>query len=300
MSKNYEVHGLIRRNSLYPQNLKNIEHIKDKLFLHFGDLENEHHLCSLIYEIYPDEVYHLGGQSDVRISFEIPEYTANVTGLGTLRMLEAIKNFSKNTKMYFAGSSEQFGSSSPPQNENSSMIPCSPYGAAKLFAYNICKTYRESYGMFICSGILFNHESPRRGENFVTQKIVKGLLDCKERKQDKLYLGNLNAKRDWGFSGDYCRAMFLMLQQKEPDNYVIGTGKAYSVLDFLNVTSNCIKIDWEQYVEIDSELYRPSEVNYLLADPRKAMEKLGWKPEISFEQLVKLMVDSELEKRGCK
>jgi GDPmannose 4,6-dehydratase len=295
LSKNYEVHGLIRRSAT--DNLKNIAGIKDKVYLHYGDLENEHHLCSLVYKLQPAEIYNLASQSDVRVSFDTPEYTGNITGLGVTRILEAVRNFSPKSKVFQASTSEMFGNATPPQSENTPMVPRSPYGAAKLYGYNMCRIYREAYGLFICNGIGFNHESPRRGENFVTKKIVKGLLDAKRGKIKKLHLGNLEAKRDWGFAGDYVRAMYLMLQQDKPDDYVIGTGEAHSVKDLLQIASKYIEISWKDYVEIDRSLFRPTEVNSLLADSRKARERLGWKPEVSFKDLVKMMVDYELNEK---
>ncbi len=298
LSKNYEVHGLIRRSAT--DNLKNIAGIKDRISLHYGDLENEHHLCSLVNKLQPTEIYNLASQSDVRISFDIPEYTGNSTGLGVTRILEAVRNFSPKSRVFQASSSEMLGNTTPPQNENTPMMPRSPYGVAKLFGYHMCKIYREAYGLFICNGISFNHESPRRGENFVTKKIVKGLLDAKRGRIKKLYLGNLEAKRDWGFAGDYVKAFYLMLQQDKPDDYIIGTGEAHSVKDFLNIASEYIGVNWKDYVEIDKSLFRPTEVNYLLADSRRAREKLGWKPEVSFRDLIKMMVDFELNEGVAK
>lgn len=294
LDKGYEVHGLVRRTASYPSSLRNIDSIKDKLILHFGDLENEHHLCSVVHKVQPNEIYHLAAQSDVRISFDIPEYTAEVTGIGVLKVLEAIKNFSPNSKLYYAASSEMFGSAIPPQNEQTLMIPNSPYGAAKLFGFNLCNIYRKSYNMFICSGILFNHESERRGENFVTRKITKAVANIKAGKQDILYLGNIDAKRDWGYSPDYVRAMWMMLQQEKPDDYVIGTGETHSVKDFVKEAFSLVGLDWEKYVKTDSTLYRPVEVSYLLADPTKARVLLKWVPEVSFKQLVKIMVYSDM------
>ena len=295
LGKGYEVHGLVRRVSNYPQNLRNIEHIKDKLVLHFGDMESEHHLCSVIYNIMPDEIYHLAAQSDVKLSFEIPEYTANITGLGTLRLLEAVRNFSIGSKVYFSGSSEQFGSSPPLQNEETPMIPLSPYGASKLFSYQLCNIYKKSYDMYISSGILFNHESPRRGENFVTRKICKGIADILKGRQKEIKLGNIYAKRDWGFCPEYCEQMWNMLQQRYPDNYVIGTGEAHTIEDFLVEAFNLVELNWEDKVKIDHSLYRPVEVSYLLADSSKARKILGWSPKVKFKELVKIMLEAELE-----
>lgn len=295
LEKGYEIYGTIRRTSNYPLNLKNIEHIKDKLNLYFCDLENEHHLCSLINNIKPDEIYHLAAQSDVRVSFDIPEYTCSINGLGTLRVLEAVKNFSPNSKIYNAATSELWGTAPPPQNENTPMIPNSPYSAAKLLAFNLCKIYRESYKLFISSGILANHESERRGENFVTRKITKAVANIKAGKQDVLYLGNLEAKRDWGYSLDYMKATYLMLQQDKPNDFVIGTGEAHSVKEFVEEAFNYVGLDWANYVKIDPKLYRPLEVNYLCVDASKAREKLGWEPKVTFKELVKIMLESDLK-----
>lgn len=294
LSKNYEVHGLIRRTALYPESLKNIEDIKDRIKLHHGDLATENHLCALMAELQPDEVYNLASQSDVRISFDIPEYTGDITGLGVVRLLEAIRKFSPKSKFYQASSSEMFGNSPPPQNEDTPMNPRSPYGAAKLYGYNITKVYRESYGLFCWNGILFNHESERRGRNFVTRKITESLPRILSGEQETLYLGNLNAKRDWGYAPDYCEAMWLMMQH-EPDDFVIGTGEAHSVSEFLNVAFSRVGLDWQKYIKIDPQLYRPSEVNYLLADASKARRILGWQPRTSFNDLVRIMVDTELK-----
>jgi len=293
LSKGYEVHGLIRRTALYPENLKNIETIQDRLKLHYGDLATDNHLSALIAEVQPDEVYNLASQSDVRISFDIPEYTGDITALGVLRLLEAIRKFSPKSKFYQASSSEMFGNSPPPQSEDTPMHPRSPYGAAKLYAYNLTRIYRDSYNLFCCNGILFNHESERRGKNFVTRKITEALPQLMCGKQDKLYLGNLDAKRDWGYAPDYCEAMWLMMQDK-PDDFVIGTGESHSIRDFLDAAFGYVGFDWEEYVEIDPRFYRPAEVNYLLADAGKARRILGWEAKTSFKELVKRMVDSEL------
>lgn len=295
LSKGYEVHGLIRRTALYPESLKNIGHIQDRLKLHYGDLATENHLSALIDELQPDEVYNLASQSDVRISFDIPEYTGEITGLGVLRLLEAIRKFSPKSKFYQASSSEMFGNSPPPQNEDAPMHPRSPYGAAKLYGYSITRVYRDSYGLFCCNGILFNHESERRGKNFVTRKITESLPRILSGEQGKLYLGNLDAKRDWGYAPDYCEAMWLMMQQDKPHDFVIGTGKAHSVRDFLGASFGYVGLKWQDYVEIDPQFYRPSEVNYLLADASKARLFLDWEPRTSFNELVQRMVDFELQ-----
>ncbi len=296
LDKGYQVHGIIRRSAT--SNTKNIDHLKENIILHYGDLTCTQDINNIIYEVQPHELYNLGAQSHVRISFDTPEYTSNVVALGALRCFEAVRNFARYAKVYHASTSELYGNAFPPQNENTSMVPNSPYAIAKLYAHRMAQLYRESYGLFISCGILFNHESPRRGEEFVTQKIIKGLINCKNGKQQKLFLGNLDAKRDWGFSKDYMEAAYTMLQQDEPDDYVIGTGESYSVKEFLEVAADYIKIKWKDYVEIDSNLFRPTETNFLLADSKKAREKLGWKPKVDFNQLVKIMIESELSKGG--
>jgi len=294
LSKGYEVHGLIRRTALYPEGLKNIEHIQDKLTLHYGDLATDNHLSALIAELQPDEVYNLASQSDVRISFDVPEYTGEITGLGVVRLLEAIRKFSPRSKFYQASSSELFGNSPPPQNEDTPMHPRSPYGVAKLYGHHITRVYRDSYNLFCCNGILFNHESERRGKNFVTRKITESLSRLRTGEQKYLYLGNLDAKRDWGYAPDYCEAMWLMLQQDKPHDFVIGTGETHSVREFLCVAFTYVGLDWGKYVKIDPKFYRPSEVNYLCADAGKAKRILGWQPKTSFNKLVQRMVDFDL------
>lgn len=295
LEKGYEVHGIVRRASTI--NTERIDHLyKDpheatNFFLHYGDLSDSGSIRKIIEKVQPDEVYNLAAQSHVRVSFDIPEYTADVTGLGSLRILEAIRDINPKIKYYQASSSEMFGSSPPPQNENTPFHPRSPYGCAKVFSYHATVNYRESYGIFACNGILFNHESPRRGETFVTRKITKGLANILADRQSKLYLGNLDAKRDWGHSKDYCEAMYLMMQAKNPDDYVIGTGETHSVREFLQEAFSYRGLDWQKYVEIDPKYYRPAEVDVLLADPSKAMTKLNWKPKYSFQSLVREMVD---------
>jgi len=291
VNKGYEVHGIIRRSST--PNLSNLSNL-DNITLHYGDLCDDS-IPTLINELQPYMLFLLGAQSDVRISFDIPEYTCDVDGIGVLRCLEAVRNFSPYTKVYCANSSEQFGNALPPQNEDTVMIPQSPYAAAKLFAYNLCNLYRKSYGLYICCGILFNHEQPgKRGENFVTRKITKAIANIKSGKQNKLYLGNLDAKRDWGLASEYCEAMYLMMRQNLSDNYVIATGEAHTVKEFLEIAFEYAELDWHQYVEIDQDLYRPSEVNYLLGDASKAKRVLSWEPKTKFTELVKLMVDFDL------
>lgn len=248
----------------------------------------------------PDEIYHLGAQSHVRVSFDMPEYTGDVTGLGTTRILEAIRRSGIKTRFYQASSSEMFGASPPPQNENTPFRPRSPYACAKVYAYWMTVNYRDGYGLFACNGILFNHESPRRGETFVTRKITRAIANILAGKQDKLYLGNLKAKRDWGYAPEYVEAMWLMLQQDEPDDYVIGTGEAHSVQEFVEEAFSYVDLDWRQYVEIDPRYYRPTEVEFLLADASKAREKLGWEPKVTFKELVRIMVDADMEAVGLE
>ena len=300
LNKGYEVHGIIRRSSSF--NTQRIDHlyqdphIKDrKLFLHYGDLTESSRLCNLIHDIHPDEVYNLAAQSHVKVSFDEPEYTADVTGIGSLRLLESIKTVDKKIKYYQASTSELYGMVQEiPQSETTPFYPRSPYGVAKLYSYWITKNYREAYGIFACNGILFNHESPRRGETFVTRKITKAASRIRWGLQDKLYLGNLNAKRDWGYAGDYVEGMWLMLQQKDPDDYVLATGETHTVEEFCKKAFDYVGLDYKKYVEVDSAYYRPSEVDLLLGNPKKAQEKLGWKSKTNLNQLVKMMMDSDL------
>lgn len=303
LSKGYEVHGLIRRASTF--NTDRIEHIYQdphqpnaRLFLHYGDLANGEQLSNLIYNVKPDEIYHLGAQSHVRVSFDIPEYTGDVTGLGTTRILEAIRRSGIKTRYYQASSSEMFGASPPPQNETTPFHPRSPYACAKVYAFWMVRNYRDGYNLFACNGILFNHESPRRGETFVTRKITRAIAQILAGKQHKLYLGNLKAKRDWGYAPEYVEVMWLMLQQDEPDDYVIGTGEAHSVQEFLDEAFAYVDLDPREYVEIDSRYFRPTEVESLRADPTKARMKLGWEPKVTFKELVRIMVDADMEAAG--
>jgi GDPmannose 4,6-dehydratase len=303
LSKGYEVHGLIRRASTL--NTGRIDHICGersdvRLFLHYGDLSNSEQLTNLIYNVSPDEVYHLGAQSHVRVSFDMPEYTGDVTGLGTTRILEAIRRSGNEVRFYQASSSELFGSSSPPQNENTPFHPRSPYAVAKLSAYWTTVNYRDGYGIFACNGILFNHESPRRGLTFVTRKITRAIAQIIAGRQSKLYLGNLEAKRDWGYAPEYIEAMWLMLQQEEPSDYVIGTGETHSVREFLLEAFAYVGLDWEKYVEIDSRYFRPTEADVLLADSSKARRQLGWQPKVSFRELVRIMVDADMRDAGLE
>jgi len=300
LSKGYEVHGLIRRSSTF--NTDRIDHLyKDfhdpeaRMYLHYGDLSVSSHLMNLLYDVQPDEVYHLGAQSHVRVSFDIPEYTGDITGLGTLRILEAIRKTGIQARFYQASSSEMFGAASPPQNEMTTFEPQSPYAAAKVYSYYVVKNYRKAYNIFAGNGILFNHESPRRGETFVTRKITHAATRIKLGLQDKLYLGNLEAKRDWGFAGDYVEAMWLMLQQDEPDDYVIATGETHSVREFAEKVFQKLELDYEEYVEIDQRYFRPTEVDVLLGDSTKARKKLGWAPKVTFEQLIDMMIEADLQ-----
>jgi GDPmannose 4,6-dehydratase len=306
LNKGYEVHGLIRRTSssnLYRINhlYENLEIMNEKLFLHYGDLSDGSNLQRIIEKIQPDEVYNLAAQSHVRISFDIPEYTGDITALGTLRLLEAIKETQCHAKFYQASSSEMFGKvAETPQTEKTPFHPRSPYACAKVYAHWVTVNYRESYDMFACSGILFNHESPRRGDNFVTRKITLAVANILAGKQDKLYLGNLDARRDWGYAGDYVEAMWLMLQQETPDDYLIATGKTYSIRDFLREAFSYVNLNWEEYVEIDPQFYRPAEVDLLIGDATKAKDKLKWQPKVTFDQLVRMMMDADLELLGLK
>jgi GDPmannose 4,6-dehydratase len=292
VSKGYDVHGLIRKG-VNPS--PNIDVIRPYITLHYGDLANENHLSKIIYNLQAQEIYNLGGQSDVMVSFEIPEYTGDVTGLGVTRILEAIRSFSPNSRFYQASSSEMFGNySKPPQNELSSLRARSPYAAAKIYAHEMTICYRESYSLFACCGILMNHESQRRGLNFVTRKITNAVAKIHYKKQEKLELGNLDAKRDWGYSPDYVEAMWMMLQQDKPDDYVIGTGEAHSVREFAEEAFNVVGLDWKKYVVTNPHFLRPAEVNYLCADASKAEKVLGWKPKTTFKELVKKMVANDL------
>ncbi len=303
LSKGYEVHGIVRRASTF--NTGRIDHLYQdphdpaaRLFLHYGDLANSEQLTNLIYNIRPDEAYHLGAQSHVKVSFEIPEYTGDVTGLGAVRLLEAIRRSGSKARLYQASSSEMFGSALPPQSESTPFQPRSPYAAAKLYAYWMTVNYREGSGLFACNGILFNHESPRRGETFVTRKITRAIAGILAGKQDRLYLGNLNAKRDWGYAPEYVETMWLMLQQDRPGDYVIGTGETHSVKEFVEKAFAYGGLEWEAYVEIDARYFRPTEVESLLADSSKAKRELGWQPKVSFEELIAIMIDADMATYG--
>ena len=294
LDKGYEVHGLVRRSSSF--NTWRIDHVRDRLSLHYGDLVDQNSLVRTIQLISPDEIYNLGAQSHVKVSFEMPEYTANVTGMGVLRLLDAVRELKLASRVYQAGSSEMFGLvQETPQSERTSFHPRSPYGAAKVFGHWLAVNYREGYGMHVSNGILFNHESPRRGENFVTRKITRGIAAIVRGEASELRLGNLDAKRDWGFAGDYVRAMWLMLQQERPDDYVVATGETHSVREFLEEAFSHVKLDWQKYVVVDPRYFRPSEVDLLLGDPGKARRALGWKPKVGFRELVRMMVDADLK-----
>jgi GDPmannose 4,6-dehydratase len=330
LEKGYEVHGLIRRSSTF--NTERIDHIyvdphdpESKLFLHYGDLNDGGQLSNLIYNIQPDEIYHLAAQSHVRVSFDMPEFTGDVTGIGTTRMLEAVRRSGIRTRYYQASSSEMFGDAPPPQNEETPLRPRSPYGAAKAYGHWMVRNYREGYGMFAVNGILFNHESPRRGETFVTRKITRAIARMKYGLEKKLFLGNLEARRDWGYAGDYVEAMWLMLQQGEPDDYVIATGETHSVREFVDLAFHHagIEIEWkgngvdekgfvksltsnlqpltsslsigDAIIEIDPRYFRPLEVESLQGDASKARKKLGWEPKVRFKELVRMMVDADIK-----
>lgn len=304
LEKGYEVHGIIRRSSSF--NTGRIEHLYQdfhvndaRVFLHYGDLADSSALSRLLEKIQPDEIYNLAAQSHVRVSFDIPEYTADVVALGTIRILDAIKETEIKTKFYQASTSELYGKVvETPQTEKTPFYPRSPYACAKLYSYWITINYRESYDMYACNGILFNHESPRRGETFVTKKITHAIARILKKEQDKLYLGNLDAKRDWGYAKDYVEAMWLMLQQDKAEDYVIATGETHSVREFLDEAFGLVGLDWKKYVEIDPRYYRPAEVDLLLGNPAKAKEKLGWKPKTTFKELVKIMLEYDLNNCG--
>jgi GDPmannose 4,6-dehydratase len=310
LEKGYEVHGIIRRTSTF--NTDRLDHIyvdphnpEARLFLHYGDLTDGVTLRRILEENQPVEIYNLGAQSHVRVSFDCPEYTVDAVGMGTLRILEAIRDYQRRTgikvRFYQAGSSEMFGKvQDVPQKETTPFYPRSPYACAKVYAHWQTVNHRESYGMFACNGILFNHESPRRGETFVTRKITRALARIVAGTQKKIYLGNLDAKRDWGYAKDYVRAMWLMLQQDEPDDYVIATGETYSVKQFLEEAFRYVNLNWQDYVEFDERYLRPTEVDLLIGDPTKAKEKLGWQPAVTFSQLVALMVEADLQALGIQ
>lgn len=306
LAKGYEVYGLIRRSSSFNtgriDSIYQDPHVADvRLHLVYGDLTDASSLNKILRTIRPDEIYNLGAQSHVRVSFDIPEYTAEVTGVGTVRLLEAIRESGLNPKYYQASSSEMFGKVQEiPQGETTPFYPRSPYGAAKLFGYWMTVNSREAYGLFACNGILFNHESPRRGETFVSRKITKAAARIKLGAQNELYLGNLDAKRDWGYAGDYVQAMWLMLQGDVPDDYVIATGETHTVRELLEIAFGSLDLDWREYVKIDPRYYRPTEVDLLVGDASKAKQKLGWEPKVSFKELIIMMVGADLAAERLK
>jgi GDPmannose 4,6-dehydratase len=301
LSHGYEVHGIIRRSSSF--NTQRIDHIYrdahevgNRLFLIHGDLADSSALNTILRQVQPDEIYNLGAQSHVRVSFDVPEYTGDVTALGTIRILEAIKELGMKPRFYQASSSEMYGlAPEVPQRETTPFHPRSPYACAKVFAYHATVNYREAYNLFACNGVLFNHESERRGETFVTRKITRAATRIKVGLQEKLYLGNLDAKRDWGYAKDYVEAMWLMMQADEPDDYVIATGETHSVREFVEEAFNCLDLEWQKYVEIDPWYYRPSEVDLLLGDATRARTNLGWEPKVKFKDLVRLMIEHDLK-----
>jgi GDPmannose 4,6-dehydratase len=304
LAKGYEVHGLVRRASLF--NTDRIDHLYHdphlggaKLTLPYGDLTDGTGLRRVLETVDPDEIYNLGAQSHVKVSFDIPEYTAETVAIGTLRLIEAVRDHvshgGRPVRYYQAGSSEMFGGTPPPQNERTPFYPRSPYGVSKLAAHWFAVNYREAYGLFICNGILFNHESPRRGETFVTRKVTRAVGRISQGLQDKLYLGNLEATRDWGFTGDYVEAMWLMLQRHQPDDYIIATGEAHSVRDLVEIAFAAARLDWRRHVEVDRRYFRPTEVNALRGDPTKARDVLGWQPRVTFSELIKMMVEHDID-----
>ena len=300
LEKGYEVHGIIRRASTF--NTSRIDHLYNdphiagtRLFLHYGDLSDGTRLVTLLEQVRPDEVYNLGAQSHVRVSFDEPEYTGNSTGLGSIRLLEAIRMVGLQCRYYQASSSEMFGATPPPQHEETPFYPRSPYGAAKLYSYWVTRNYREGYGMFAVNGILFNHESPRRGETFVTRKITRAVARIKAGMQDELFMGNLDAVRDWGYAPEYVEAMWMMLQHDTPDDYVVSTGTDYTVRDFLQLSFEHVGLDWEKYVKFDERYLRPTEVDALVGDSSRARNALGWVPKVLTPELAQIMVDSDIK-----
>ena len=305
ISKGYEVHGLIRKSSTF--NTERIDHIyrdphdpEAKLSLYYGDLGNSEQLTNLIYNVRPDEIYHLGAQSHVQVSFDMPEYTGEVTGLGTTRILSAVKRSGIQTRFYQASSSEMFGDSPPPQSENTPLRPRSPYAIAKVYAYWMAANYREAYDMFAVNGILFNHESPRRNETFLSRKVTRAVARIKAGLQEKVYLGNLESRRDYGYTPEYVQVMWKMLQQERPGDYAIGTGVAPKIAEFVEEAFAYGGLDWQEHVEIDDRYFRPTEVDYLLADASKAKKELDWDPKITYKQLVPIMVDADMQAVGME
>jgi len=297
LEKGYEVHGLVRRSSSF--NTWRIDHIRDRLILHYGDLVDQNSLVRTLEAVAPDEIYNLAAQSHVKVSFEMPEYTTDVTAIGVLRVLDAARDLGLKTRLYQAGSSEMFGLvQETPQTEKTPFHPRSPYAVSKVFGHWMAVNYRESYGLHVSNGILFNHESPRRGENFVTRKITMAVAAIKQGRQKELRLGNLDAKRDWGFAGDYVEAMWRMLQQDEPGDYVIATGETHSVREFCQEAFSHVGLDWQEHVRVDPKYFRPAEVDLLLGDPSKSRRVLGWEPRVTFKELAHMMVEADLEAHG--
>jgi GDPmannose 4,6-dehydratase len=305
LSKGYQVHGIIRRSSSF--STARIDHLyvdphepDSRMLLHYGDLSDSTQLTNLFYDIAPDEIYNLGAQSHVRVSFDMPEYTGDIVALGTTRLLEALRRSGIKARFYQASSSEMYGAAPPPQNENTPFQPRSPYAIAKVYAYWMTLNYREGYNLFTCNGILFNHESPRRGETFVTRKITRGIAGILAGKQKYLHMGNLEAERDWGFAPEYVETMWRMMQQEKPDDYVIGTGESHSVKEFIEEAFAYSGLNWEEHVKIDPRYFRPTEVCLLRADYAKAKKKLKWAPRVTFKELVRIMVDADLEGAALK
>ena len=297
LDKGYEVHGLVRRSSSF--NTWRIDHVRDRLVLHYGDLVDQNSLARALEALQPDEVYNLAAQSHVKVSFEMPEYTTDVTALGVLRLLDAVRDLKLKARIYQAGSSEMFGLvQQTPQNETTPFHPRSPYAVSKVYGHWLAVNYRESYGMYAANGILFNHESPRRGENFVTRKITMGVAAIKQGRAKELRLGNLDAKRDWGHARDYVDAMWRILQQERPSDYVVATGETHSVREFCEEAFGCVGLDWKDFVKVDAKYFRPAEVDLLLGDASKARRELGWAPRVTFKELAKLMVEADLESAG--
>jgi GDPmannose 4,6-dehydratase len=297
LAKGYDVHGLVRRSSSF--NTWRIDHVRDRLALHYGDLVDQNSLVRALEAVHPDEVYNLAAQSHVKVSFEMPEYTTDVTAIGVLRVLDAVRDLGLHTRVYQAGSSEMFGLvQETPQTETTPFHPRSPYAVSKVYGHWMATNYRESYGMHVSNGILFNHESPRRGENFVTRKITMTVAAIKQGRARELRLGNLDAKRDWGYAKDYVEAIWLMLQQDTPDDYVVATGETHSVREFCEEAFSCVGLDWREFVKVDTKYFRPAEVDLLLGDAAKARRVLGWTPRVTFKELAGLMVDADLEAAG--
>jgi len=297
LDKGYEVHGLVRRSSSF--NTWRIDHVRERLVLHYGDLVDQNSLARALDALQPDEVYNLAAQSHVKVSFEMPEYTTDVTALGVLRLLDAVRDLGLKTRVYQAGSSEMYGKvHETPQTETTPFHPRSPYAVSKVFGHYMAVNYRESYGMHVSNGILFNHESPRRGENFVTRKITMGVAAIKQGRAKELRLGNLDAKRDWGHAKDYVEAMWRILQQETPSDYVIATGETHSVREFCEEAFGCVGLEWKDFVKVDAKYFRPAEVDLLLGDASKARRELGWSPRVTFKELAKLMVEADLEAAG--